>query len=69
MHKLIEKYGFYRLTLIPLGIVIIISAVINSIWGMGLVGAIIIVFGLLNKCLLLGSCDIKDRPSKSIKKQ
>ncbi|MCK6648107.1 MAG: hypothetical protein L6Q66_00480 [Bacteroidia bacterium] len=67
MIKLIEKYGFFRLTLIPLGSVIIISAFINGIWGMGLVGGIVLVFGILNKCLLLGQCEIDEKSSKSIK--
>jgi len=68
MIKLIEKYGFFRLTLIPLGIVIIISAIVNGIWGMGIVGGIVLVFGMLNKCLLMGQCDIDDKSSKAIKK-
>ena len=67
--NLIEKYGFFRLTLIPLGIIIIISAIVNGIWGMGIVGAIIIVFGILNKCLLLGKCDVEDYPSKNGKQK
>ena len=58
MIKLIEKYGFFRLTLIPLGLVIIISAIVNQIIGMGIVGLIVLVFGLLNKCLLLGNCEV-----------
>lgn len=58
MIKLIEKYGFFRLTLIPLGLVIILSAVVNHIIGMGLVGLVILVFGILNKCILFGHCEI-----------
>ncbi len=58
MIKLIEKYGFFRLTLIPLGLVIIISAIVNQIIGMGIVGLIVLIFGLLNKCLLLGHCEV-----------
>lgn len=67
MIKLIEKYGFYRLTLMPLGIVILISAIVNGIWGMGIVGGIVLVFGMLNKCLLMGQCDINDKPEKNKK--
>lgn len=67
MIKLIEKYGFFRLTLIPLGLVIIISAIVNGILGMGIVGGIVLVFGMLNKCLLMGKCDIEN-PSRTIKK-
>ncbi len=64
MIKLIEKYGFFRLTLIPLGLVIIVSAIINQILGMGIVGLIILIFGILNKCLLMGNCDVaqKNKP-------
>lgn len=65
MIKLIEKYGFFRLTLIPLGILIIIAAVINQIIGMGVVGLIILVFGVLNKCLLLGNCEIDSKGKNS----
>jgi len=62
--KLIDKIGFFRLTLIPLALVIIITAFINNIWGMGIVGAIILVYGILNKCLITGQCDIEDKPNK-----
>lgn len=65
--NIIDKIGFFRLTLIPLGLIIIISAFINGIWGMGIVGAIILVFGALNKCLLFGQCDIDDKPTKNNK--
>ncbi len=68
MIKLIEKYGFFRLTLIPLGLVIIISAIVNGILGMGIVGGVVLVFGMLNKCLLLGQCDIDEKSSKTIRK-
>lgn len=61
--KIIDKIGFFRLTLIPLGLIIIISAFINHIWGMGLVGLVILVFGILNKCVLLGHCDVDDKPT------
>lgn len=67
MIKLIEKYGFFRLTLIPLGTVIIISAILNGIWGMGIIGAIVLVFGMLNKCLLMGRCDIDNKATKNKK--
>lgn len=62
--KLIDKIGFFRLTLIPLGLVIIISAIVNGIWGMGIVGSIILVYGILNKCLITGQCDLEDMPNK-----
>ena len=69
MIKIIEKYGFFRLTLIPLGAVIIISAIINGIWGMGVVGLIVLIFGLMNKCLLLGNCEIPERKNKNNSEQ
>ncbi|MBK6984993.1 MAG: hypothetical protein IPH32_09675 [Bacteroidetes bacterium] len=50
------------MTLIPIGLIIIISAYINGIWCMGIVGVIILVFGALNKCLLLGQCEVDDKP-------
>lgn len=59
MFTLIQKIGFFRLLLVPIGISIIISAIINGIIGMGIVGCIILIFGLLNKCLLMGKCDIE----------
>ncbi len=61
--KFIDKIGFFRLTLIPLALVIIITAIINGIWGMGIVGAIILVYGILNKCLITGQCDVEDKPN------
>lgn len=68
MIKIIEKYGFFRLTLVPLGLTIIISAISNEIIGMGVVGLIILVFGLLNKCLLFGHCEIEPKDkNKSVK--
>ncbi len=70
MIKLIEKVGFFRLTLIPFGLIIMISAFNNGILGMGIIGAVVFLFGLLNKCLLLGKCDIESesRKNKPIKK-
>lgn len=62
--KFIDKIGFFRLTLIPLGLTIIITAIINSIWGTGIVGVIILIYGILNKCLITGQCDIEDKPNK-----
>jgi len=59
--RFIEKYGFYRITLLPLGLSIVIGAWYYGILGMGLIGAVVIVFGLLNKCLLLGQCEVEDK--------
>lgn len=56
--KFIEKIGFFRLTLIPMGICIILSAIEHHIWGMGIIGTMVLVFGFFNKCLLLGTCDV-----------
>ncbi|MBL7909442.1 MAG: hypothetical protein JNJ41_00135 [Bacteroidia bacterium] len=69
MDKLIERFGFFRLTLMPLGAVIIISAIINGILGMGVVGLIVLIFGLMNKCLLLGNCEIRERKKKNNSEQ
>jgi cadmium resistance protein CadD (predicted permease) len=63
--KLIDRIGFFRLTLIPLGIFILVSAYRNGIWGMGLIGLIVLTFGLLNKCLLFGQCDVEDKPKSA----
>ena len=64
--NIINRIGFFRLTLIPVGLIIIISAFINGILGMGLVGVIILVFGILNKCLLFGQCDVDDKPEEKL---
>jgi hypothetical protein len=64
MIKLIDKIGFFRLTLVPTGLVIIIAAIVNGIWGMGIVGAILLVFGILNKCVLFGHCEVKEQEPK-----
>lgn len=62
--KFIDKIGFFRLTLIPVGLAIIITAIINGIWGMGIVGSVILIYGILNKCLITGQCDVEDKPNK-----
>ena len=66
MEKFLNKVGIFRLVLLPLGLIIIISAFVNGILGMGIIGGIVLVFGLLNKCLLLGNCevDIKNNNKK-----
>lgn len=61
MLRFIEKYGFFRITLIPLGISIVIGAVYYGILGMGIIGSVVIVFGMLNKCLLQGQCEVDDK--------
>ena len=35
---------------------------------MGIVGVIILIFGLLNQCLLMGKCEIDDKNIKSTQK-
>lgn len=55
--KLIKKIGFFRLLQVPIGIWILVVAYQEKIWGMGLIGAIILIFGLLNKCLVSGKCE------------
>lgn len=64
LSDIIIKIGFFRLTLIPIGITILITAIYHGIWGMGLVGLIVLAFGVLNKCLLMGQCEV-DVPTKS----
>ena len=66
--KFIDKIGFFRLTLLPIGLLIICSAIFNGILGMGIVGVIILIFGLLNQCLLMGKCEIDDKNIKSTQK-
>ncbi|MDO8998129.1 MAG: hypothetical protein Q7W45_00075 [Bacteroidota bacterium] len=57
--KLMQKIGYFRLVLVPLGLLIILTAYNNSIIGMGLVGVVVLIFGILNKCLLLGKCEVE----------
>lgn len=61
MFRLIQKIGFFRLLLVPTGALIIMTAISHNILGMGIVGGIVLVFGLLNKCLLMGKCEIPDK--------
>jgi cadmium resistance protein CadD (predicted permease) len=57
MLNFIKKIGFFRLLLSPIAIAILITAYQQQIWEMGLVGLIILGFGLMNKCLLSGKCE------------
>lgn len=57
MIKLIQRIGFFRLLQVPLGIVIMVTAYSHQIIGMGVVGLIILIFGVLNKCLISGKCE------------
>ena len=66
LSNIINKIGFFRLTLIPIGLTILITAFYHGILGMGLVGLIVLAFGVLNKCLLMGQCDV-DVPTKGPK--
>ena len=65
--KFINKIGFFRLTLVPIGLLIIGSAISKGILGMGIVGVVIFIFGLLNKCLLMGKCEIDTKELNSTK--
>jgi len=48
-------------------LVIIISAIMHQILGMGIIGLVVFVFGVLNKCLLLGNCEVpKTKNTKGI---
>lgn len=64
--KLIERVGFFRLTLIPLGLTIIATSIVYGILGMGLIGGVVLVFGIFNKCLLLGQCEIENHSEKKL---
>jgi hypothetical protein len=67
--KFIDIVGFFRLTMIPLGLVILFSAYQHRILGMGIIGLVVLIFGILNKCLLLGQCEIdSEKQSKKSKK-
>jgi len=70
MIKLIQKIGYFRLALVPLGIIIIYYAYQNKILLMGLVGVVVLIFGALNKCLLLGKCEIEEQyPTRGSKNE
>lgn len=61
MLDLIHKIGFFRLLFVPIGIAIIITAILNGIIGMGIVGGVVLIFGILNKCILMGQCEVPER--------
>lgn len=56
MFKFISKIGLFRLVLTPLGAWIIYTAFERGEWLMGVIGGIVLVFGLLNRCLTSGKC-------------
>lgn len=56
MLKLIQKIGLFRIILTPLGAWIIYTAFERKEWLMALVGGVVLVFGLLNRCLTTGKC-------------
>jgi len=55
--KLLRKIGFFRLLLTPLGIWILVTAYQQQLWGMGAIGLVVLVFGLMNRCLTSGKCE------------
>lgn len=57
MKRIINKIGFFRLVLTPIGIGVLVSSYHNRILGMGVIGLLIIAFGLSNRCLLSGKCE------------
>jgi hypothetical protein len=57
MKRILNKIGFFRLVLTPIGLIIIVSAYQNHILGMGVIGLLITAFGLSNRCLLSGKCE------------
>lgn len=54
----INRIGLFRLVLTPFAAWIIYTAFEKNDWVMGIVGGIILVFGLLNWCLIGGKCKI-----------
>jgi len=56
MLKLIQKIGLFRIVLTPIGVWIIYTAFERKEWLMALVGAVVLVFGFLNRCLTTGKC-------------
>ena len=56
MLKIFNKIGLFRLVLTPLGAWIIYTAYERGEWLMGVIGAIVLVFGLLNRCMTSGKC-------------
>jgi len=56
MLKLFQKIGLFRIILTPLGAWIIYTAFERKEWLMALVGGVVLVFGLLNRCLTTGKC-------------
>jgi hypothetical protein len=57
MKRIINKIGFFRSALTPIGIGVLVSAYHNHILGMGVIGIVITAFGLSNRCLLSGKCE------------
>lgn len=56
MLKLIQKIGLFRIVLTPIGVWIIYTAFERKEWLMALVGLVVLIFGLLNRCLTTGKC-------------
>jgi hypothetical protein len=56
MFLLINKIGLFRIVLTPLGIWIMYKAFAERDWLMGVVGLIVLTFGLLNRCMTTGKC-------------
>lgn len=62
MLRLISRIGLFRLVLTPLGVWIIYTAFERREWLMGIVGLVVLVFGLLNRCLTTGKCETDFNP-------
>jgi hypothetical protein len=56
--KLINKIGIFRLIFTPLACWILFTAYERQDWMMGLVGAVLLFFGLKNWCVMGGSCSV-----------
>ena len=56
--RIINKIGIFRLVFTPLAAWILFTAYERQDWMMGLVGGVVLFFGLKNWCLMGGSCSI-----------
>jgi hypothetical protein len=50
---------------VPIGSAIMVTAYLNGIIGMGVVGVVVLLSGILNKCLLMESCEVDQKPKSN----
>ena len=58
MLRVINKIGLFRIILTPMGIWILYMAFDRGEWLMGAVGLVVLVFGLMNRCMTTGKCAV-----------